>query len=144
MKERSNERQIAICTPATVKSDLEESRRPVSVLLTAACEVGDYYDIGKWIQYFVEKGTVSFCCVGPYAENVHDLIDDLLYDLIDEYGQEKILSITTTFHDAEVQDAVEYFVHTSVISWQKNYNLVAFLGKETFFNNRLISEIDRV
>lgn len=71
--------------------------------LLPAFELADLQDIDSEVRQLLNLGCREFATVGPFAEELHDMIDDLVV-----FSGDADRAITTTWHDDPI-DAAYYF-----------------------------------
>ena len=129
----SNGRSLLISNMKAVESDLEDSRlAPCVVMITAWAMQSISMMLWKpLIELLLSKGCSHIVCVGSYAEQLHDLIDEIVID-----GEAHIKGfpfdiVLTTYHDDETAEEVaEFFTATTDVWNKENGGLVAVLGDQ--------------
>jgi hypothetical protein len=124
-----NGRQLLISNEIDIDFFDKKNIEACAVLLTAWN--GDSVNIERWrerVRFFIGKKCVFFVCLGTYSEELHDVIDECLFEYDDEYGKDVGVNIITTYHNNEsVQDVVNFFIYSTEIE-DNNFNfLFAYL-----------------
>ncbi len=97
-------RTLAILSPTA----LDEVRAALSLPFAAmvpAVEDSDTRNAALLATDLVRMGCAEICCVGPRAEIVHDLVDEVVEDA-------GALSVVTTWH-RDLNEGCEYFLFTA-------------------------------
>jgi len=127
----SNNRTLFVTDLNSLNIEIGNNLTPYVVMLTA----WNFYDISKvvednLIKKLLLKGTRNFVCFGLFAEQLHDEIDELLYQFDDENGTTLSTDILTTYHsDEPIEDVVNYFVCTTQFKVNMNCCLLAILNE---------------
>ena len=119
-----NGRQLIIANRADVFAVLATANALPSVVLLSAWRL-DNILLHLWddfVHKLLERGCTYFVCAGAFAEELHDLIDDIIF----LYPRND--NIATTFHNDETpDDIVNFFVYTTSILNDERAALVAIL-----------------
>ena len=82
------------------------------------------------IEVLLKKGCSHIVCAGSYAEQLHDLIDDIVEDSSDLFDDRPYDVVLTTYHDDDsAQDVAEFFTNATDVWEKENGGLVAVLGE---------------
>lgn len=100
------------------------------VVLLSSWEQQDessFYQIRPIITKLIDLGCKYFVCAGGYSEQLHDFIDDVIFNMSLSTGQGSITDIMTTWHDTDTNEEVaNFFLYSTNVS---NSLLVAFLDE---------------
>jgi hypothetical protein len=89
----------------SLDSDLNyDTIRPFAVMIPAFNK-NEILTVLKITDQLLDLGCIEFCCVGPQAEELHDLLDILVED-------HRLSNIITTWH-TDYSDACEYFIYAA-------------------------------
>lgn len=119
-----NGRKLIIANKADVFAALVTANAIPSVVLLSAWSL-ETISLSVWndfIHQLLEHGCTYFVCAGEFAEELHDLIDDIIaiYPRSDNFA--------TTFHNDETpDDIVNFFVYTTRVLNDERAALVAIL-----------------
>ncbi|MFZ3000384.1 MAG: hypothetical protein WA071_08635 [Undibacterium umbellatum] len=119
--ECENGRPLIITSREDVYKDIDQFEViPCAVLLTAWNIEVVHSDYWRSLAIFlIKKGCTYFVCAGTYAENLHDLIDDIIFD---QEGR----AIATTYHEDETaEDVANFLVNATDIGNKSNSGLIA-------------------
>lgn len=97
-------RSLAIVAPEALGEVAPDASGPFAAMLPAV-EDSDALGAPSLAGELVRMGCVEICCVGPHAETVHDLVDEVVEDL-------DALSVVTTWHQ-DMSEGCEYFISTA-------------------------------
>lgn len=97
-------RTLAIVAPEALGAVGPEVEGPFAAMLPAI-EDADALHAPSLAGELVRMGCAEICCVGPHAETVHDLVDEVVEDL-------DALSVVTTWH-VDMSEGCEYFLSTA-------------------------------
>ena len=127
----SNNRTLSIVDRENDGLEIECSLIPYVVMLTAwnSEEVSKILH-GNLVRSLILKGARNFVCLGALSEQLHDGIDDIIYQIDDEIGSELTSDILTSFHsDESIEDGVNYYVFGTQFNGQDNSFLLAILSR---------------
>lgn len=97
---------------------------PCVVLLSCWKEFSADEDF-QLIISLLDAGCKYFVCFGPFSEELHDFIDDMIID--GEYD----LGIITTYHDDELEEVIDFFVNTTAPCNKDKEVLLAIIDKRS-------------
>jgi hypothetical protein len=124
--EFGNDRILLIESNVRISEDMKKRLKiPFATLVYTDVELVGY-TINQLIKELIDLGCVEFCCIGPYADSLHDLIDMLIEDL-------EAYHIVSTA-DLNPIEGIDYFINTA--GRRLNCLLVIAPG-----DNSIISEI---
>ncbi len=116
----SNGRRIIVSNMDELISAITDQVTPCVALFPAWRH--EQVEVSYWegvVRFLLDRGCTYFVCAGVYSEELHDAVDDFLYQYDDELGVEKSIGVVTTYHaDESIEDVVNFFVHSTVI-WDK-------------------------
>jgi hypothetical protein len=119
-----NGRNLIVTNIADVFAALVTANAIPSVVLLSAWRLETVL-LSVWndfVHKLLERGCTYFVCAGEFAEELHDLIDDIIFI----YPRSD--NIATTFHNGETaDDIVNFFVYTTSVSNDERAALVAIL-----------------
>lgn len=99
---------------------LTELNNPFAILLSAETSAPGPQQ-KRIIDVAIAHGCVEFCCIGRYAEELHDSIDTML-------EERELFKIVTTWHINEpLEESIHYFIN---LAGSKPSTLVAVFDKE--------------
>ncbi len=128
----SNDRTLFISKQSSIEKGLDDEWIPSVVLLTAwdlKSTSPDYW--GETVVFLLDQGATYFVCVGALSEELHDQIDNLLYQLDIERGINLSEDIVTTFHSNDtLTEAVHFFVSLTELRNKSNGCLIAILDED--------------
>ena len=92
-------------------------KKPVAVLLSARdTETQKYGYWQKIIEYFFSQQVKYIICVGSFSEQLHDDIDDHMFQFEDENDIPVSENLVTTFHSSDTADEISnFFVYATDI-----------------------------
>lgn len=123
-----NGRQLVISNRKDFLADLSEYEvLPGAVLLSAwKIENGSLSLWKSVVEELLRLGCSYFVCAGDFAEELHDLIDDIVFSQIHDG------SVATTFHNGESpEDVINFFVYTTSLQVKSNMALLAILDSNS-------------
>ena len=118
-----------------------ESESICAVLLSAWTEddISEILDSGI-IENLIEKKVINFVCIGNFAEQMHDQVDEKIYCFDERCGTDMAEVAITTFHDdEELEDAINYFVFGTESSGSIGKNLLAILNPDSAEDSKAIN-----
>ena len=130
----SNGRILVMSDRKSIFQEIEKFGVVPCVALITAWVMGG--EIGAWdliVKRLLESGCKYFVCAGTYAENLHDLVDEIII------SQGKEMIVTTYHEDESPEDVANFFVNATDISNKKNGGLVAILD-DAVLGDKLIKE----
>jgi diadenosine tetraphosphatase ApaH/serine/threonine PP2A family protein phosphatase len=132
-----NGRSLVIVCGDNIIQDIDTAGIIPCVVLVTAWTI-EAASLSAWellIKRLIEKGCRYFVCSGLYAEELHDLIDEIIV-----YEERREIDVVTTFHEDETpEEVVNFFVNTTDVWEKKHGGLVAILDV-TSPEDRLIKE----
>ncbi len=101
---------------------------PSAVLLSSYEHRGDsFQDMRGLIDKLIKLDCKYFVCAGKNSEQLHDFIDDVIFDISLSSGHKNYTDIMTTWHNADTDEEVAFFfLHLTDIS---NGLLIVFLDE---------------
>lgn len=129
----SNARTLFITGRDDIEAEIDSSLTPYVVMLTAwdSESVSEVLQ-GNLVRDLLVKGARNFVCLGSFAEQLHDEIDELIYQFDDESGSELATDILTTYHsDESIEDVVNYYVCTTQFKDKEGSCLLAILNENS-------------
>lgn len=113
MHKCSNGRYLLITNIESVDKTLDSNWTPYAVLLTSwSIETATGSLWNSLIRLLLARGTKTFVCIGSYSEQLHDEIDEIIYEYDGEQGNVISEDTLTTYHvDESIEDTVNYFIH---------------------------------
>lgn len=132
---------LRLCTNDTLETTFSELEGLYSVLLTALR--ADHMDEPAFDRLIVrlrEMGASGFVCVGPYSEQMHDQIDDILDDYAAETGDPQDDVFTTYHPDEDAGECMEFFLITLPMGAERSGLMLAILSGE---GTRVTGELRR-
>lgn len=135
----ANNRFLLITNIESLEQKLDSNWVPYAVLLTAwSSDSTTFKNLRLLIRLFLARGTISFACLGNYSEQLHDAIDEIIYEYDEEHNTSLATAILTTYHcDESIKDAVNYFIYGTEFPDLENGRLLALVGD----NDKEIKEI---
>ena len=127
----SNNRTLFVTDRDSVDVAVDGSLIPYVVMLTA-WNSADVSNILRddLVRNLLLKGTRNFVCLGQFSEQLHDEIDELIYQFDDENRSELATSILTTYHsDEPIEDGVNYYVCGTQFKDKASSCLLAILNE---------------
>lgn len=132
----SNGKTLVISGRENIFEEIKKSGIIPNVVLMTAWVI-ETVQVGVWqpiVKRLLESGCRYFVCAGTYAENLHDLVDDVIFSW---GGRETIL---TTYHEDESnEDVANFFVNATVISSHETSGLAAILD-DSRLEDRLLKD----
>ena len=129
----SNNRTLFVTNRDSVDVEIDSSLTPYVVMLTAwsSAYVSNILQ-GGLVRNLLLKGTRNFVCLGRFSEQLHDEIDELIYQFDDENGSELATNILTTYHsDESIEDGVNYYVCGTQFKDKTSSCLLAILNEDS-------------
>ena len=126
----SNGRALLISELPTIEMDIESSRLiPCVAMITAWTMEAIYMPLWKpLIELLLKKGCSHIVCAGSHADQLHDLIDEIVIDGEEFLKDMPFDVVLTTYHDDETsEEVVEFFTGTTDLWNKENGGLVAVL-----------------
>lgn len=135
----SNGRNLIITDIDSVDKELSSNWIPCVVLLTAwSIDKKTIERLSSLVKFLLARGTKTFVCVGSCSKQLHDEIDEVIYEYDEEHGTEVATGILTTYHaDESIEEAVNYFVYGTELSGSKNGGLLAIVD----VNDRQVRDV---
>lgn len=140
MHKCSNGRSLLITDIESIEKELNPSWIPYVVLLTAwSIEMATVKILNPLIKFLLARGTKTFVCLGDYSEQLHDEIDEIIYEYDEERGTDVATKVLTTYHaDETIDDAVNYFVHGTELPDPRIGGLLALIGARDYEVKRFL------
>ncbi len=129
----SNDRTLFISGRDDIETEIDSSLTPYVVMLTAwnSASVSEVLQ-GNLVRDLLVKGARNFVCLGSFSEQLHDEIDELIYQFDDESGSELATDVLTTYHsDESIEDGVNYYVCTTQFKDKEGSCLLAILNENS-------------
>lgn len=125
----SNGRKLLITDIDSVKKELGSNWVPYVVLLTAwSIDQTTAKILDSLVKFLLVRGARAFVCLGSYSEQLHDEIDEIIYEYDEEHDVEIATGILTTYHaDESIEDVVNYFVYGTELPSSENGGLLAIV-----------------
>jgi hypothetical protein len=127
----TNNRVLLISDRDSVTNIIGSKRVPYIVLI-AVWSLKQVSDIAasNVISFLLQEGTTNFVCFGGFSEQLHDEIDELIYQYSDKNSLFDGAQVITTYHDdEELDEVINYFVHgTEINDNNKNCQLILIDG----------------
>jgi hypothetical protein len=137
----SNGKLLVISDRENIFQEIEKAGIfPCVVLITAWVKETTQTEFWELIiKRLLESGCTYFVCAGTYAENLHDLVDEVIFSL------EKKKTIVTTYHEDEsAEDVANFFVNATDISNPENGGMAAILDDATLGDKLLKDSLIRM
>lgn len=132
---------IVISDKENIFQEIEKSGITPRVVLITAWII-EAVQTGVWelmVKRLLENGCRYFVCAGTCAENLHDLVDDVVLSL----GEKE--TIVTTYHEDEsAEDVANFFVNATDLSSQENEGLAAILNDAILGDNLLKDSLTNI
>jgi hypothetical protein len=85
---------------------------------------------GNLVRSLILKGARNFVFLGGLSEQLHDGIDEIIFQLDDEIGSELTSKILTSYNsDESIEDGVNYYIFGTQFNGQDNSCLLAILNR---------------
>ncbi len=126
----SNNRPLVICNKSSLAKELDESQMVPCVSLVTAWSIDSISSdlLNNLILFLLDKGCSYFVCVGTYAEQLHDFVDDLVLEQEGLLKNKPYSHVMTTYHDDEsLDDVINFFINATEIWDTTNGGLIAIL-----------------
>lgn len=119
----ANGRKLVVCDKSSAFTRLNELDVVPSVVLLTAWQKSSV-SMSDWhpqIKELLARGCTYFVCAGTFAEELHDIVDEII-------STARVELIATTFHpDETAEDVVNFFIYTTTIPNGDRNALVAIL-----------------
>ncbi|MDC8756039.1 hypothetical protein [Janthinobacterium fluminis] len=119
-----NGRRLIISDRRSFRDDLAASGAIPRVTLLSAwrAEPGSLIFWEEIVEDLLEDGCTYFVCAGDFAEELHDLVDNLIF------RQSRCATVATTYHNDDCpSDVINFFVYTTTLEEISNEALLAIL-----------------
>lgn len=140
----SNDRTLFITDRDGIETEIDSSLTPYVVMLTAwnSANVSEVLQ-GNLVRNLLVKGARNFVCLGSFSEQLHDEIDELIYQFDDESGSELATDVLTTYHsDESIEDGVNYYICTTQFKDKEGSCLLAILNENSSKDREVRSFLD--
>ena len=123
--------RLCIRANPEVQRELSSLETLYAVLLTAWSEE-DLAEpaLDRLIVRLRIAGASGFVCVGPYSEEMHDRVDDILDDYSDQAGESQDDVFTTYHNDESADDCAAFFLAALPSGADRNGVMLAVLSDE--------------
>ena len=96
------------------------------------------------IYLLLDKGTSYFVCIGDLSEQLHDQIDEIIYQYDEEHDFKLSGNIVTTYHaDDAIDDAVNFYIYGTELRDKERGYLIAILDKNMIEDREILFWLEK-